>query len=71
MWLLFLKTGYNIGSHLQHLHTARVCEVGTVCKISDCQPEGPRFNSLPARGFNFEQPSSATPSMDRDVKPLV
>ena len=21
MWLLFLKTGYNIGSHLQHSHT--------------------------------------------------
>ena len=24
-----------------------VCDVGTVGKISDCQPEGPRFNPRP------------------------
>ena len=28
-----------------------VCEVGTVDKISDCQPEGPKFNPWPGRGF--------------------
>ena len=48
-----------------------VCEVGTVGKISDCQPEGPGFNPRPGRGLNFGRPSFATPSMDRDVKPLV
>ena len=30
------------------------CEVGTVGKISDCQPEGPGFNPRPGRGI-FEQ----------------
>ena len=49
----------------------RVCEVGTVGKISDCQTEGPRFNPRPGRGSNFGRPSFATPSVDRDVKPLV
>ena len=49
----------------------RVCEVGTVGKISDCQPEGPGFNPRPGRGLNFGRPSFATPSVDRDVKPLV
>ena len=48
-----------------------VCEVGTVGKISDCQPEGPGFKPRPGRGLNFGQPSFATPSVDRDVKPLV
>ena len=24
-----------------------VCEIGTVSKISDCQPEGPGFNPRP------------------------
>ena len=49
-----------------------VCEVGTVGKISDRQPGGPGFNSRPpGRGLNFGQPSFATPSVDRDVKPLV
>ena len=48
-----------------------VCEVGTVGKISDCQPEGPGFNPRPGRGLNFGRPSFATPSVDRDVKPLV
>ena len=47
-----------------------VCEVGTVGKISDCQPEGPGFNPRPGRGLNFGRPSFATPSVDRDVKPL-
>ena len=42
-----------------------VCEVGTVGKISDCQPEGPGFNSRPGRGLNFGRPSFATPSVDR------
>ena len=48
-----------------------VCEVGTVGKISDCQPEGPGFNPRPGRGLNFGRPSFATPSVDRGVKPLV
>ena len=50
---------------------ACVCEVGKVGKISDCQPGGPRFNLRPGRGLNFRRPSFATPSVDRDVKPLV
>ena len=37
-------------------------------KISDCQPEGSRFNPRPGRGLNFGWPSFATPSVDRDVK---
>ena len=48
-----------------------VCEVGTVGKISDCQPGGPGFNPWPGRGLNFGRPSFARPSVDRDVKPLV
>ena len=48
-----------------------VCEVGTVGKISDCQPEGSGFNPRPGGGLNFERPSFATPSVDRGVKPLV
>ena len=36
-----------------------VCEVGTVSKISDCQPEGPGFNSRPGRGLKFGRPSFA------------
>ena len=44
---------------------------GTVSKISDCQPEGPGLNPRPGRGLNFRRPSFATPSVDRDVKPLV
>ena len=50
---------------------ASVCEVGTVGKVYDCQPEGPGFNPRPGRGLNFGRPSFATPSVDRDVKPLV
>ena len=30
-----------------------VCEVGTVGKISDCQPEGPTFNPQPSRVLDF------------------
>ena len=48
-----------------------VCEVGTVGKISDCQPGGPGFNPRPGRGLNFGRLSFATPSVDRDVKPLA
>ena len=48
-----------------------VCEVGTVGQICDSQPEGPRFNPRSSRGLNFGPPSFATPSVDRDVKPLV
>ena len=48
-----------------------VCKVGTVSKTSDCQPEGPGFNPRLGRGLNFGCPSFATPSVDRDVKPLV
>ena len=59
------KTGHEMN------HCDCVCEVGTVGKISDCQPWGPGFNPRPGRGLNFGQPSFATPSMDRDVKLLV
>ena len=48
-----------------------VCEVSAVGKISNCQPGGPGFNPRPGRGLNFRCPSFATPSVDRDVKPLV
>ena len=48
-----------------------VCEVGTVGKMCDCQPEGLGFNFQPGRGLNFGQPSFPTPSRDRDVKLLV
>ena len=42
-----------------------VCEVSAVGKISDW------FNSRPGRGLNFECSSLATPSVERDIKPLV
>ena len=48
-----------------------VCEVVTVGKMSDCQQEGSGFNPWPGQGLNFGRPSFATPSVDRDVKPLV
>ena len=48
-----------------------LCEVGTVGWISDYQPEGPGFISRSGRGLNFGRPSFTTPSVDRDVKPLV
>ena len=48
-----------------------MCKVGTVGKISDYQPEGSGFNPKSGRGLNFGRPSFATPSVDRDVKPLV
>ena len=66
---------YNHISVLKHfskkLSYTYVCEVGTVGKISDYQLEGPRFNPRPGRGLNFGRSSFATPSVDRDVKPLV
>ena len=40
-------------------------------KISDSQPEGPGFNPRLGRGLDFGRPSFATPSVDRDVKPLI
>ena len=40
-------------------------------KISDYQSWGPEFNPRPGRGLNFGRPSFATPSVNRDVKPLV
>ena len=48
-----------------------MCEVGTVGKISDCQPEGPGFKPRPGRGLDFGQPFFATLFVDKDVKPLV
>ena len=30
-----------------------VCEVGTVEKISNCQPGGPALNHRPGEGINF------------------
>ena len=48
-----------------------VCDVGTVSKISDGQPEGFGFNTPPGRELKFSRPSFTTPSVDRDVKPLV
>ena len=40
-------------------------------KTAISQPEDPGCNPRPGRVLNFEQPSFATPSVDRDVKPLV
>ena len=48
-----------------------MCEVGTVGKISDCQPEGPGFKPRPGQGLDFGQPFFATLFVDKDVKPLV
>ena len=48
-----------------------VCEVGTVGKVSDYQPEGPGFNPRSGRGLNFGRRPFATPSIGREVKPLV
>ena len=48
-----------------------VCEVGIVGKISDYQLEGPGFNPRSGRGLKFGQPPVATPSIGREVKPLV
>ena len=48
-----------------------MCEVGSVGKISDYQPEGPGLNPRPGRALNFGRPSFATQSVDKDVKPLV
>ena len=54
------------------LEFSSVClEVSAVDEISDCQPGGSGFNPRPGRGLNFERPSFATPSVDRDVKLLV
>ena len=49
---------------------ARLAQFG---KISDFQPGGPGSNrpGLVAGSVNFRRPSFATPSVDRDVKPLV
>ena len=69
---LFLHYSWHHGSPIILSRTVySVCEVGTVGKISDCQPEGPGFNPRPGRGLNSGWPSFATPSVDRDVKPLV
>ena len=48
-----------------------MCKVGIDGKISDCQPEGSGFNPWPGQGFNFGQPTFATPSADRDVELLL
>ena len=42
-----------------------VCEVGTVGKISDYQPEGPGFNPRPGRGLNFEPHRPWTGTLSR------
>ena len=47
-----------------------MCEVVAVGQNSDCQPEGPGLNLQSGQGLNFGQPSFATLSVDRDVKPL-
>ena len=49
------------------VYSCCVCEVGTVGKISDYQPEGPGFNPWPGRGLNFGRPSFATSSVDSEV----
>ena len=46
-----------------------MCKVGTVGKITDCQPEGSRFNLWTGQGLNFRRASFATLSVDRAVKP--
>ena len=48
-----------------------MCQVGTVGKIFDYEPDGPEFNPWPGRGLNFWWPSYATPSVDRDITPLI
>ena len=57
-----MEVSVNVGGTLTYIHTykqgkciyiACVCEVSAVGKISDCQPEGPGFNSLLGRGLNF------------------
>ena len=58
-------------SDYQKFSIQSVCEVGTVGKIFDYQPEGSGFNPRPGREFNFGRPSFTTPTVDRDVKPLV
>ena len=35
------------------------------------RPGSPEFNHGPGPGLNFPRPSFATPSVGRDVKPLV
>ena len=48
-----------------------VSVVKGLSKTAISQPEDPGCNPRPGRVLNFEQPSFATPSVDRDVKPLV
>ena len=55
----FISLGWQVGLDL------------SVGKFSDCQPGGPGFNPQPGRGLNFGRTSFATPSVDRDVEPLV
>ena len=42
-----------------------------LAKSLTVKPEGPGFNPRPGQGLNFGRLSFATPSMDRDVKPLA
>ena len=51
--------------------TDYVCDVSAFGYISDCQPGGPWLKPRPGRGMDFGRLSFGTPSMDRDVKPLV
>ena len=53
------------------VETSLSVTASAVGKIFDYRPEGPGFIPRPGRGFNFWAIFFATPSMDRDVKPLV
>ena len=69
------KTGYygfpNCRSKYSYKIWRSVCAIGTVDKISNYHLEGPGYNPRPSRGLSFGWPSFATPSVDRDVKPMV
>ena len=63
----------SVGERMDPLKPRKGCPryESAVGKISDCQPGGPGFKPRAGRGLNFGRPSFATPSVDRDVKPLV
>ena len=50
---------------------ASCARLAQLVKSLTANPGGPRFNPRPGRGLNFGRPSFATPSVGRDVRPLV
>ena len=47
------------------------CQAQLVRSLTASQIKGPGLNPQPARVLNFGVPSVVTPSVDRNVKPLV